>query len=140
MAEQSSCQINDAISIRTFLGAIDFDHSRSFYRDFGFEETILSESMSYFALGQLGFYLQRYYVRDWVDNSMVFLEVEDLASYHRLVMAKQLTESYPTVRISEIHERDWGGEFFVHDPAGVLWHIGSFSHRSATPGGVEPRP
>ena len=34
--------------------------------------------MSYFRIfGDLGFYLQNYYIKDWVNNSMIFLEVRD---------------------------------------------------------------
>ena len=47
-----------AISIRPFIGARDFEISRNFYRDFGFEENILSDNMSYFNKNGLGFYLQ----------------------------------------------------------------------------------
>jgi hypothetical protein len=53
-----------AISIRPFIGAINFEMSRNFYRDLGFKESILSHNMSYFKTDGLGFYLQDTYVRD----------------------------------------------------------------------------
>lgn len=34
-------------SIRTFIGAKDFNVSRSFYKDFGFKEVPLGPNMSY---------------------------------------------------------------------------------------------
>ena len=34
-----------AISIRPFMGARDFEHSRCFYRDLGFEQSILSPTV-----------------------------------------------------------------------------------------------
>lgn len=61
-----------AISIRPFIGAKDFELSRSFYRDLGFEETILSHNMSVFKTDGLSFYLQDAYVKDWIDNTMIF--------------------------------------------------------------------
>jgi len=61
-----------AISIRPFLGAKDFELSRSFYRDLGFEESVLTHDMSYFKTEGLGFYLQDAYVQDWIDNTMFF--------------------------------------------------------------------
>jgi hypothetical protein len=67
-----------AISIRPFIGAKNFEMSRSFYRDLGFQESILTHNLSYFKTGGLGFYLQDAYVQDWIDNSMIFLEVEDV--------------------------------------------------------------
>ena len=35
-------------SIRPFIGAKDFEISRSFYRDLGFEETVLAPNFSVF--------------------------------------------------------------------------------------------
>lgn len=114
-------------SIRSFVGAKDFEKSRKFYKDLGFEEVTLSENMSYFTVDEkLGFYLQKAYVKDWVDNSMLFLEVEDIEQYLSEIKAKNLTEKYPKVRVSEIVDNDWGREFFLHDPSGILWHIGCF--------------
>jgi hypothetical protein len=54
------------ISIRPFIGAKNFEVSRSFYRDLGFEETVLSNNMSVFKTGALSFYLQDYYLKDWI--------------------------------------------------------------------------
>lgn len=114
-------------SIRTFIGAKDFNISRNFYLDFGFKEVPLGANMSYFGMGDFGFYLQKAYVKDWVDNSMVFLEVTDLEKRLTEIKTLQLDIKYKGVRVSKIHYNDWGNEFFVHDPSGILWHIGEFS-------------
>ena len=65
-------------SIRPFIGAKDYEVSRRFYRDLGFEETILTPQLSVFKSDGFAFYLQDAYVKDWVDNTMIFLEVEDV--------------------------------------------------------------
>ena len=62
----------NAISIRPFIGAQNFEQSRKFYKDFGFEENVLFHNMSYFFKNGCGFYLQDYYLKDWIDNSMIF--------------------------------------------------------------------
>ena len=113
-------------SIRPFIGAKDFETSRRFYRDLGFNEVMLPPKMAVFTLGDFSFYLQDAYVKDWVDNSMLFLEVDDLEQHLIDIKALQLPQKYPGVRVSEIVTNDWGAEFFVHDPSGILWHIGSF--------------
>ena len=59
-------------SIRPFIGAKNFEISRSFYRDLGFKEKILTSNMSLFEIGDLGFYLQDAYVKDWIDDTMIF--------------------------------------------------------------------
>ncbi len=114
-------------SIRTFIGAKNFDESRRFYQELGFTELSIDDKMSYFQVNEkLGFYLQDYYVKQWVNNSMVFLEVENVEEVEREIRAKGLDEKYQYVRFTEIKQFDWGREFFMHDPSGVLWHFGTF--------------
>lgn len=115
-----------AISIRPFIGAKNFERSRSFYRDLGFQETVLSPNMSVLKTGSLEFYLQDFYVADWINNSMVFLEVEDVNAYWDELVALDLTAKYPEVKLIPIRQYDWGAECFLHDPSGVLWHFGEF--------------
>ncbi len=117
---------NRAISIRPFIGAEDFEMSRSFYRDLGFKESILSHNMSYFKTQGLGFYLQDAYVKDWIDNTMVFLEVEDVDKYWDELLSLNLTVKYERVRLTPIRKLEWGKECFLHDPSGILWHFGEF--------------
>jgi catechol 2,3-dioxygenase-like lactoylglutathione lyase family enzyme len=115
-----------AISIRPFIGARNFEVSRNFYRDFGFQESVLSPNMSYFKTDGIGFYLQDAYVKDWIDNSMIFVEVKDVTRYWKELLALDLPTKYESVRLVPIREYDWGRECFVHDPSGVLWHFGEF--------------
>lgn len=115
-----------AISIRPFIGAKDFDLSRQFYHDLGFEENVLSSEMSVFKTQGLAFYLQNYYTKDWVDNSMIFLEVEDVSQFWNELTALDLTTKYESVKLTPIREFDWGRECFLHDPSGILWHFGEF--------------
>lgn len=115
-----------AISIRPFIGAENFEVSRNFYRDLGFQESVLSYNMSYFQTEGLGFYLQDAYVQDWIDNSMIFLEVEDVSRYWNELLALDLTSKYKGVKLVPVRELDWGRECFLHDPSGILWHFGEF--------------
>ncbi|WP_333600884.1 glyoxalase [Flavobacterium sp.] len=113
-------------SIRPFIGAKNFAVSRNFYRDLGFEEIILTNNMSYFKMQEVGFYLQDAYVKDWIDNSMVFVEVDDVEEFWRKITTLNLTAKYENVKVVPIKNYDWGKECFVHDPAGILWHFGEF--------------
>ncbi|HTE01841.1 MAG TPA: hypothetical protein VK668_21275 [Mucilaginibacter sp.] len=118
-----------AKSIRPFIGAKDYDLSRSFYRDLGFQEIILAPGMCLFKTDQIGFYLQNAYVQDWINNSMIFLEVDDVDLYWKDLSALDLTTKYQGVKLTGIKSYDWGRECFMHDPSGILWHFGQFSGR-----------
>lgn len=115
-----------AVSIRPFIGARDFELSRSFYRDLGFQEHVLTSDMSLFQTEGIGFYLQSAYVQDWIDNTMIFLEVDDVGRYWNELLALNLTAKYKNVKLVPIRVNHWGKECFVHDPSGILWHFGEF--------------
>jgi len=117
------------ISIRPFIGAKDYQLSRNFYRDLGFEEIELGSHMCVFKFGSLAFYLQNAYVKDWVDNTMIFVEVEDVDQYYEELKALNFSSKYPTAKLTPIRREDWGSECFVHDPSGILWHFGSFAKK-----------
>jgi len=113
-------------SIRTFIGSKDFDISRAFYRDLGFEETTISDNLSVFKIGECAFYLQKAYVKDWVDNTMIFLEVPDVNKCFEHLQQLELDRKYPGTQLRPIRKDSWGAECFVIDPAGVLIHFGEF--------------
>lgn len=114
-------------SLRAFIGSMDFSISRKFYKDIGYEEHVIDPKMSYFIADKnLGFYLQDFYVEAWVENTMMFLEVDNLESCFKEICAKQLPLIYPGVKVTGIIKEDWGQEFHMLDPAGILWHFGSF--------------
>jgi catechol 2,3-dioxygenase-like lactoylglutathione lyase family enzyme len=116
-----------AKSIRPFIGAKDFEISRKFYRDLGFQESIISPDMSYFNTDGFGFYLQDAYVKDWIDNTMIFMEVDDVNRFYNELTALELTAKYKNVRIVPMRKPAWGRECFLHDPSGILWHFGEFN-------------
>ena len=118
---------HQAKSVRTFIGAKDFEVSRAFYKELGFEESVISKGFSYFKIFEtLGFYLQDGYVKDWINNSMIFLEVDDVERYWNELQLLELPNKYKGAKLTPIRNEDWGRECFQHDPSGVLWHFGEF--------------
>lgn len=115
-----------ALSIRPFIGATEFEESKAFYNDLGFAEVALSSGLSLFRKTDCAFYLQNAFNRDWIDNTMVFLEVEDVQSFWDKLVTLDLPAKYKNVRLTPIRVDHWGRECFVHDPSGVLWHFGEF--------------
>jgi hypothetical protein len=117
-----------AKSIRAFIGSLNFEESRKFYKELGFEESLISKNMSYMKVTDLlGFYLQDAYVEDWINNTMIFLEVDDVNRYWKELNSLDLQKKYKNVKLTAIREETWGRECFMHDPSGVLWHFGEFN-------------
>jgi len=116
-----------AKSIRPFIGSENFETSRNFYSDLGFQEVVLAHNMSLFQNDTIGFYLQDAFVKDWIDNTMVFMEVEDVEQFWNNLVALNLTAKYPSAKLVPMKSYDWGKECFLIDPSGILWHFGTFS-------------
>jgi hypothetical protein len=114
-------------SIRPFIGAADFETSRKFYTNLGFQESAVAHNLSYFHIDGFGFYLQDAYVKDWVDNTMVFMEVVDVEQHWEALTKLDLTTRFTGVRLTPIKTYEWGRECFLHDPSGILWHFGEFT-------------
>lgn len=115
-------------SIRTFVGSKNFEESCRFYEALEFELNHHGKGFAYVSISPgIGFYLQEYYVKDWCENSMLFLEVEDLPAYFEKIAAMDLPGKFPGVQVMPIKQQIWGTEFFIIEPAGVLWHIGTFN-------------
>lgn len=121
--------IQNIKSIRPFIGSKNFDISRNFYRDLGFEEVVLGSQMSLFKSDNFGFYLQHAYVKEWIENTMVFVEVTDLQKFWNQLVTLNLSLKYENVKLVPIRDLDWGSECFVHDPSGILWHFGTFNDK-----------
>ncbi|WP_423147699.1 VOC family protein [Rubrolithibacter danxiaensis] len=120
-------EVNQKVKpLRTFIGAKDYEVSKSFYRDLGFQEIAISERMSLFKIGEQCFYLQDYYVKEWVDNTMLLLEVDDADSYWDFLQQLELDKKYDNVRLIPVQQNDWGKECLLIDPSGVLWHFAEF--------------
>jgi catechol 2,3-dioxygenase-like lactoylglutathione lyase family enzyme len=115
-------------AIRPFVGAKNYQESREFYQALGFEEVSLGDKMCLFKVNErLGFYLQDYYVEEWINNSMVFLEVDDIERCSEDLLNRRLQDKFKEVKFTGIKQYEWGRELFMHDPSGVLWHFCEFN-------------
>jgi hypothetical protein len=107
--------------LRTFIPSIDFDVSKAFYTDMGFEIIWENKELVEFGTKRYNFFLQDFYVKDWAENLMMQLFVEDLESLYDV--CKALVEKYENTKIKPIFEADYGKTFHLIGPAGELWHM-----------------
>ena len=114
-------------SLRAFVGAKNYAESIRFYEELGFSRVGIDDDMCLFVVSDnLSFYLQRYYNKEWVDNTMLFLEVDSVDDCYEEIKALDLSSKYELVKMTKIIHQDWGSEFHLMDPSGVLWHFGRF--------------
>jgi len=102
----------------------DYEASRRFFADLGFEEVWENDGYAGFRNGGAEFILQRFDDEHFASNLMVRLNVDDLARWWEIISQKGLDRTYTGVRLSAPTDHPWGREVNVIDPAGVCWHIG----------------
>lgn len=110
--------------VRPFLPTKDFDLSKRFYEALGFEK-VLDGEVAIFNAGSGGFILQRHYVKEWAENCVMQVMVDDLDSWWAHIESLNLTTTFGVAwppRPPAI--QPWGLRVaYLADPCGVLWHV-----------------
>ncbi len=109
--------------VRPFLPARDFELSKRFYEAMGFEK-LLDAEVAIFRVGQGSFLLQNFYQKDWAENFMMQLMVDDLDGWWRHIQSLDLPGRFGVAPPKAPEVQPWGLRVaYVYDPAGVLWHV-----------------
>jgi len=110
-------------SVRAFLPTRDFESSKAFYEALGFNK-LLDGDVVIFGVGDTAFILQRYYQKEWAENCMMQLMVDDLDGWWAHIEALDLPASFSVIPPKAPAMQPWGLRVaYVYDPAGVLWHV-----------------
>ena len=117
---------------RPFLPAKDFDASKQFYEALGFTK-VLDGEVAIFRVGTGGgFILQRYFQKEWAENTMMQLMVDDLDAWWAHVSSLGLPARFGVPAPKPPTVQPWGlRTAYVIDPSGVLWHVAQ--RRPGTP-------
>lgn len=118
-----------AIELKAHVPARDFEVSKQFYQDIGFNLCWSSGDLAYFhygdhgSHGKVGFLLQHFYVQEFAENLMMHLLVNDVDAWWANLQEKKISEKY-LVRAEPPEDRPWRmRDFILFDPSGVLWRI-----------------
>jgi uncharacterized glyoxalase superfamily protein PhnB len=118
-------QLADGIvAMRPFLPAKDFEVSKRFYADLGFEISLLGDKLAHVGFGGFAFLLQDYFVKEWADNVMMHMLVNNLDEWWTSISALSLESRYDVRAPAPPKLEPWGLRVaYVFDPSGVLWHF-----------------
>lgn len=112
-----------AETARPFVPAKDFEVSKAFYRALGFE-VLLDGQVCIFGIGASAFILQNYFQKDWAENFMMQLMVDDLDPWWEHIQALDLPGRFGVQPPKPPALQPWGLRVaYVYDPSGVLWHV-----------------
>jgi catechol 2,3-dioxygenase-like lactoylglutathione lyase family enzyme len=107
--------------------AKDFETSRRFYVDLGFQPRTLTDRLVEIHLGAYAFILHGYYVQQWADNFVTHMRVTDVSLWWDHIAALDLPSRYGVKSPGAQKQEDWGLVVNVIDPSGVLWRIAESS-------------
>ncbi len=111
--------------LTVFVPARDFEESIRFYEALGFKKNWQHEDvLAEMELGAHRIWLQNYYVKEWAENFMISIEVEDAAAWWRHINELIVNEWGESVRVKPPKEEPWGATItYCWDPSGVLIHF-----------------
>ena len=112
-----------ASDVKPFVGSRNFEESRDFYVALGWSVKFDTGDLAELELGEFRFYLQDFYQRQWCENSMLHLTVEDAEAWHRHAKAVLGARKYGVARVKAPEMQDYGALVtHIWDPVGVLLH------------------
>jgi hypothetical protein len=112
------------VSLRPFVPAKDFQTSKRFYIDLGFEVTALGDKIAHVGIGTFAFLLQDYFVQEWADNFVMHMMVTNLDQWWATVSRLNLETRYAVRAPRPPKLEPWGLRVaYLFDPSGILWHL-----------------
>jgi hypothetical protein len=124
--------IREIRAFRPFLPARDFDVSLRFYEALGFAACLLGERLAALRLGTHAFLLQDYYVKEWAENMMMHVLVEDVHAWWQHIESLDLPARFAVPAPTAPRVEPWGLTVaYVSDPSGLLWHFAEATRPAA---------
>lgn len=119
MSEQLS--VSD---IKVFVPAKDFKLSLSFYQELGWQTIGLHDKLAELELAGFRFFLQDYYNKEWANNFMFYINVEDAQAWYEHILKVLAEGRFGKARVNEPKLQSHG-DIVTHawDPSGVLLHF-----------------
>lgn len=109
---------------RPFLPARDFAKSKRFYEALGFEKRLDADDVAIFRVGRGEFLLQAHFQKEWAENFMMQLMVDDLDAWWAHLRSLDLPGRFGVAPPRAPALQPWGLRIaYVTDPSGVLWHV-----------------
>ena len=111
------------LSLQPFVpSGSNFDGSKQFFQQLGFN--IRWDAGNYIGFEKDGcrFILQKYDNKDFAENFMLTVAVDNVDEFRKEVIDKDLPQKFG-IRIGDVSDMPYGREVNIIDLAGVCWHF-----------------
>ena len=110
--------------VRPFVPARDFPRSHRFYEALGWTTVWSGDGLALLQVGEHRVYLQDFYVREWAENSVLVITVDDPVAWHDHVESVLVDGDFGDAHVAAPKVEDWGATVtYVWDPSGVLLQL-----------------
>jgi hypothetical protein len=111
------------LSLQPFVPSGDnFESSKQLFVELGFNISWDSDGYVGFERDDCKFILQNFDNREFAENFMLTVGVDNVDEFRKQVMEKKLPEKFG-IRIGEASDMPYGREVNIIDRAGVCWHF-----------------
>jgi hypothetical protein len=100
----------------------DFAAAKFFFQELGFAITWDAGDYTGFEKDGCRFILQHFDNKDFAENFMLSVKVDDVAAFRIEVLEKRLPERFG-IHIGAVTQQPYGKEVNIIDKAGVCWHF-----------------
>ena len=117
------------LDVKTFVPAKNFAKSFEFYTQLGWESKFRAEDdgIAILELADSRFYLQNYYQKEWANNFMLHVTVEDAQAWFEHASKVIEAGKWQFARLTPPRKENYGALVtHVWDPSGVLLHFAQF--------------
>ena len=116
--------------LRAFVGSENYEISLKFYSALGFEVNWNEGQLAEIQTPGGRFLLQNHYNREWCQNTMLHLSVDDVVGWYEQTAVMLQDEAFGDARVRAPKAEEYGARVaYLWDPSGVLWHIAEYDTR-----------
>jgi hypothetical protein len=113
-----------ASDVKVFVPTRDLDVSKRYYEAVGWRCNWRVEGLAEIELSGHRLCLQRFYAKEWADNFMIYVDVDDADAW--FAHLKRIVDSgeFEGVAVKPPKLEDYGAKVtYAYDPCGVLLHF-----------------
>lgn len=116
--------IPTAVDVKVFVPTLDFDESVRFYTALGWRLNWQEQGLAEVELADVRLYLQKFYAKEWAENFMIYINVEDATAWHQHISQILADNDFSNARVAPPKQESYGALVtYVWDPSGVLLHF-----------------
>ncbi|MEM7130424.1 MAG: VOC family protein [Chloroflexota bacterium] len=113
-----------ATDLKVFTPTRDFNESLQFYTTLGWQLNWQDAGLAEIELAGTRLYLQNYYTKEWAENFMIYVSVDDAQAWYDHVHTILQKGEFISARVEPPKKESYGAIVtYMWDPCGILVHF-----------------